>query len=302
MDTAHILDQYREYFSPEVSRDELIQVVDSLPSMPSVAAKALKLTDDPNSTTTEIAEVLGKDAILAVRLLKQANSAYYSQSQTIENLEHAAGLIGLSNVRSLILSSVMRGIKKHFGKLETIIWRNSVATGIASELLGKSLFKSQINEVYLSGLLHNLGQLVFLAHEGSATRYPEILRRVVNEGCDFASAEMDVIGFTFPMIGALVTNKWGLPKPISHAVLHHNDPFEGIGDTLDRSALLINLSRWLVNQAGIAYAHGIGTLETDAPRIATALGLVSQLEEERWSDLIDKLRKRFNDEMMAFNS
>jgi len=158
------IDEYNNYYSRNIDLEDVLKVAGSLPSMPSVASKALELIDNPNVTTSELAEMLSKDAGLTTRLLKIANSAAFSQQQKVTGLHQATSVVGLSGMRSLILASVMRGANSRFGELEKMVWQNALATAIACRY-NRDWFKAEpTDDLFLYGLLHNLGQLVLLDH------------------------------------------------------------------------------------------------------------------------------------------
>lgn len=295
-----ILDEYQGYFAPNVDREELLQVAESLPAMPTVATKALRLIDDPNSTTRELAEVLSKDASLAARVLQMSNSAAFAPNQQVTTLEQATALVGLAGLRSVVIASVLRGIKARSSELQKLVWQNSVATAIAARGCQGWLNTQPEDDLFLCGLLHNLGQLIFLAHPRCAEDYQAVLTAVRERNLDFATAELEIIGFSYPLIGALGANRWGLPKGISYVVLHHNDPFEGIDSPADALAALVNFARFLVRKSGIGYAEGLGLTDEQARSIALALGAKLGDFDRELEARTHKLKERLAAELAAF--
>ena len=119
---------------------------------------------------------------------------------------------------------------------------------------------------------------------------------------DFASAELEIIEMSYPLVGSLGVNRWGLPKRIAHVLLHHNDPFEGIDSHNDKLAALVNLSRFIVKAAGVGYARGLVVDEAQAMQMAQALGVAPSDFREIVMAKTTILKERLASEIQAFKS
>src|SRR5688572_10349 len=78
----------------------------ALPLLPQVAAQALELADNQDSTVREFSELLMKDPLIAARFLATASSALYSRGQSIRSLNEAVARIGLAAARDLVFQVV----------------------------------------------------------------------------------------------------------------------------------------------------------------------------------------------------
>ena len=83
---------------------ELDANLEDLPTPPWVAIEVIRLSNDDNSTIRQLADVLGQDPVMAARLLKLANSPFYSRGGEITSLERAASLLGQKTVKLMALS------------------------------------------------------------------------------------------------------------------------------------------------------------------------------------------------------
>ena len=81
----------------------LIQEVDKLVSLPDIYYRLEEAIVDPSATTDKIAELLRSDPDLCARMLRMANSAFYSFPTKIETIERAVSTIGLRQIRELVL-------------------------------------------------------------------------------------------------------------------------------------------------------------------------------------------------------
>jgi HD-like signal output (HDOD) protein len=62
--------------SPELSQ-RLAAAVDGMPAFPKSVQRILELTRDVNSTPKDLVDVIDKDPVVTVKILKVVNSAYY---------------------------------------------------------------------------------------------------------------------------------------------------------------------------------------------------------------------------------
>ena len=71
--------------------------------MPDVVAAVIALADDHRATAADFAEVIGRDPNLAARLLRIANSSYYSLRGRIDTIQRAVAVIGSLDVCNLAI-------------------------------------------------------------------------------------------------------------------------------------------------------------------------------------------------------
>ena len=83
--------------------DFLIEEVDKLVSLPDIYYRLEEVIVDPGSTTDSIAALLRTDPDLCARMLRMANSAFYSFPTKIETIERAVSTIGLRQIREMVL-------------------------------------------------------------------------------------------------------------------------------------------------------------------------------------------------------
>jgi len=101
---------------------------DSLPTLPTVASKLVTMTSKEETTISEIANVISKDVSLSAKLLKVANSSFYSFPTKIGSINQAVSVMGTNAVRSLVLSFSFLNIRPTVASASTTIflWKNSL--------------------------------------------------------------------------------------------------------------------------------------------------------------------------------
>ena len=107
------------------SREVLKTVLDSpsLPTLPTVASKLISITSNPETSMAEIARLISKDIAISAKILKIANSAFYSFSSKISTVHQAVSNIGKNAIRSLVLSVSFLTIKTNY-KMKSLITKN----------------------------------------------------------------------------------------------------------------------------------------------------------------------------------
>src|SRR5258708_18788725 len=83
---------------------EIVAWVGDLPPMPHVAARAISMVENPDTTAPELTDLLSSDTALAARVLKIANSAMFSRQREITTLNQAIMIIGFKALKGIIVA------------------------------------------------------------------------------------------------------------------------------------------------------------------------------------------------------
>ncbi len=237
---------------------EIVAWVGDLPPMPQVASQAIAMVEDPTTTAQSLNDLLSKDTALAARVLKIANSAMFSRQREITTLNQAVMIIGFKALKGIIVAATLRQLNKRFGKTEQLIWENSMATAMCSTQLARSLKKPYVEEIFLLGLLHSLGQIVLLVQSETAKDYKLVLKQIKESSVDYSTAEQEVFGFAHPLIGALVAKKWNFSPDSCQVILHYRDPLEGAepASELEEKTAIVRLADLVAHAAEIGSPEG----------------------------------------------
>ncbi|MCP3671839.1 MAG: HDOD domain-containing protein, partial [Gammaproteobacteria bacterium] len=99
-------------------------------------------------------------------------------------------------------------------------WRHSLYTACLSKSIAAQTNSKDQEILYLSGLLHDIGKLVFLA--AMPLEYQGILNKSAH-GDSLVNMENMKFGFSHATLGAELLTTWGLPSVISDCVKYHHD-------------------------------------------------------------------------------
>ena len=245
----------------------------SLPSLPEVVVRLQKLVHDPASGMKDLGAVLAADPPLTARVLRIVNSAYYSLRVPVLDIKHAAAILGLDTLNSLVLQVGVIDLfghqKQHPDFDPRELWTHSVLTArLAAEFPVRLMRHVNREEVYVCGLLHDIGKFVLFDH--LREEFLEIQRISREQDRPSWRVEREILEFDHADVGGLVTARWGLPDKAIHAISnHHSAAVSAKGGEL---TLLITAANELAKQAE-------GKKNLKAVQVTTAL-----LEELEFSD------------------
>lgn len=131
--------------TPQIAPD-LAACVDRLANLPDVYMKVLSALDDTEVSSAEVADVIATDPSLTAALLRMARlqlakSSFYGYTRTIESVQHAVRLVGLEQVRELVLAASMTAM---FGDIRTQrlnavrLWGDGVRRGMLVREVARS--------------------------------------------------------------------------------------------------------------------------------------------------------------------
>ncbi len=196
--------------------------LDKLPTMPLVAAQMMELINAPETSAAALAKVVSKDPAVAARVLKIANSSFYSMSRQVTSLATAVVILGERTLKSLVLAASMRGMNQSFGKIEQMLWEDSMVCALGSRYLARKLGLADPEEAFMAGLFRHIGLTILNNQNDKATPFIEKLMWPDSRGA-MAKQEDELFGSNHAQIGAAVLEHWKLSETLSLVALHHSD-------------------------------------------------------------------------------
>ena len=211
-----------------------IERIQSLPVLPQVAMRVAERMQSPTATTEEIASLIRSDAGLTAKLLKLANSSYYSVPGGVSDVHKALQFLGFNTVAQLVLTSSVFGAFKTQGTREFPLsgfWIHSFAVGLLSEITARSLQVANSSDCFVGGLMHDIGKLVLMEIDPAQLSKITIHAREHQQG--FLASEEALGAVTHVQLGSALAQYWKLPAAISGAIIgHHREKPESIEATI----------------------------------------------------------------------
>jgi len=209
----------------DLSIDTLIQQSGTPISLPEVFIQLNSLTQDPNSTVADIANIIESDIGLTTRLLQIVNSPFYGFPSNIDSISRAVTIIGTKDLRDLVLTTTtidlfsnMQSKKQHIQQL----WRHSLYCAVVSRILAENLHDQNAERLFVSGLLHDIGLMIL--YQGIPETTHHSIQQARATGNSLASIEKTILGFTHTDVGFHLAKKWRLPENITEVIQFHHTP------------------------------------------------------------------------------
>lgn len=180
----------------------------SLPPPPRLYVQLTRLMQDPESSSADIASVLAQDPVIAARVLRLCNSAYFSAGRVVTDVRAAVTRLGLQTIQRLVLAAEAFGGATVAGGIDREAMQDRALR--TSRLAGKLLGGPSAELAATAGLLAEVGMLL-----------PGV--RIPDRDCE-QSAAGDGNGPHYAEAGAYLLGLWGLPMPIVEAVASHHQP------------------------------------------------------------------------------
>lgn len=239
--------------SSVLNHQDLIDAAEQVAPLPATMTRLLTLTNDPNSSMQDMAEVIRFDPILTGDVLRQANSARSAVRDPIVEVSTAAARLGASDVLALGMMRAMQGrmtvALPAYGMDAHDLWEHSLKAALAAEVI------AELSAIRISGhastaaLLHDIGKLVIAKAlpQGVADHLAGL---IASEPSALVEIERSILGVDHGEVGAVVVRSWNMPMSIQIALTNHH----GVGDSGDPLSHVV--------AAANAIAHALPNLES----------------------------------------
>ncbi len=200
--------------------------IEALPTLPSIASRVLMIASNPDSSASELTDVIVNDPSLTSTLLKIVNSAFYGFPQKIGTVKQAVVLLGTGEIVALSfgLSTAKLFASAHLKGVYSPkdLWRHSMCTGLIAESLCKRFPEYRKLGVFTAGLLHDFGKIILIDH------FPELYGQVHVDVKKYELPLYDLederFGLNHAIIGEFLATNWKLPAPLTQAIAFHHQP------------------------------------------------------------------------------
>jgi HD-like signal output (HDOD) protein len=221
----------------------------SLPEIPSIVFELNEVIANPLSSAEDIAQVVHRSPSLTALLLKIVNSPFYGFPSKIDKISLAVTLIGTREISGLALGisiiSQFNNIPKEILSMYSFL-RHSLACGIISRILAAHKSIPQTEQMFVSGLLHDLGRLILYSYFPEESR--NILVRARSSDRLLYQQETDYLGCNHTHLVKQLLQQWKLPMVLENNVFYHHNPSDAQQPI---PATLVHLADVITNGLGI---------------------------------------------------
>jgi HD-like signal output (HDOD) protein len=228
--------------------NQLVRAAEGLDPVPMSVSRLVAVVARDHWAFSEVEQVISLDQSLTGRLLHVANSAASATLIPIGTVKDAIIRVGVGPVLSFSMACCIgpqfKRALPEYGLSEGDLWRHSVASSLAAEIIMAMAPNPVPAEAVTAALIHDVGKLVL-----ARFLTPDLLQAMAEarEHGDGQSmqAEIDVLGVHHGQLGGLIARNWNLPDRLAEAVTHHHTP-ERAEDILCDAVHVANITARLV--------------------------------------------------------
>ncbi|MCP4691097.1 MAG: HDOD domain-containing protein [Desulfobacterales bacterium] len=224
-------------------------------SIRKVVGGIIRIIESPESTANDLKRIIQIDPPLTAKILRIANSAYYAPAKPINDIVQAIIYIGFNTIKELALSQkvceIFRNEETFEGYSRIALWKQSIAVALMGKLIYRREFGMAGDNVYIAGLLHNLG--IIAEDQFLHDDFRKILNRSRTEGKNLEIVELDVLGSDHAEVGRMIAEDWNFPKELTISIGCHHHPAR-VAQEFSRVATVLYIADYCCQQNGIGYS------------------------------------------------
>jgi signal transduction histidine kinase/HD-like signal output (HDOD) protein len=286
--------------------DTIVRELDSLPTIPAVAARLLSLMaqgpaagagrPDDREAQSRLVSLVECDPALTAKLLSMANC--YGPEQ-VGTVAEAVDRVGFAAARSAAVTAQVFGSSDKPLSFEAGLdlgqfWRHCLAVACAAEMLSPLLNLSIAPEkAFVCGLLHDIGKLALL--HCLPKSYARAVDAARTHGGSIADCERRIIGVDHCLLGRRLADWWRLPGAVGRVAWLHHQPLEAIPESMADRRLIgaVGLADAIACQRNLGFS-GSSACERSVLQLAGRLGLGQAALAEVTRQLSGRLQERAN--------
>ncbi len=270
--------------------------LNTLPTLPEIILRIMKLLNDPESTAEELEEVLLSDSSIVHKLIQIVNTPIFAGAghKGDWTLGEAIVRLGRKKIASMALQIKLINtlVKPEDSKFDLRrFWMHSVGTA----MLVDRIYAEQMVDVdnweecdnyWIAALLHDIGKLILGFFFWNY--FEKVLGQMDGSSGSFRDAETRMGDTaTHEQVGELLLIRTNMAQELVSAVANHSDP-----DPLPRPLVsLVHLGDQICKDLGLGYTHGERGDYSDS--VLRALNIdhdrLNQLREDLSENMVDEI-------------
>lgn len=210
--------------SPETIK-ERVQSIIQLPALPTIAMEVVDLVDNPKTSASRLGKLISTDQALTAKVLKIANSPFYGFPRKISTIDFAIIVLGYDALKEIVISiSLVSSLQRKSDMLFDAkgFWDHAILSGVLARRLARDLGYRVSGEVFVGGLLHDMG--ISVLHRYFKSEYKRITEIIRETDLTALEAEESVLGITHAEVGGWLAERWNLPDHLVEAISMHHTP------------------------------------------------------------------------------
>jgi len=262
-------------------REELLARVRSagtLPMLKNMMVEVFRVIANPDSSLSQLYEVVKYDAAVSSKIISIANSPYYNRGTQVTSLERAMVMVGFKEIKRIIMCLVfMKQIMSPWKLTQddmASMWEHSLIVAHAAKILGSSIGPEESEKAFAISIVHDIGKVILYTYD---ERYRGIAKQASQGAGDICELERVEYGIDHQEIGHHMSMKLGFPEEFSQAILTHHSPPDGKAPVTDilreADAYACGRESFLPEKERTALEHEKEAIQAETERIKLLMGV-----------------------------
>jgi HD-like signal output (HDOD) protein len=266
-----------------------------LPTLPIVIDRIISVASDSKTTTEQLADVISYDQGMTNKLLKLSNSIYYAQKTRVETIKRAITVIGFDEIIGIALGmGILSSFKDKSGLSLDMkaLWIHGIGVATVAKELAKRTNPAIANKIFIPGLLHDMGKVIFSVY--FKDEYRAVRQLAMEKKKPLYFAENAIFKLDHAILSALIMKRWNFPQSIILPCRFHHNP-ESAPIKFRHESLIINLADYLTQKAGIGHSgNPIPVTVKNSPKKIGVNPAILKLTIDQLKRKEDEIKEFFN--------
>lgn len=197
---------------------DFIKGIHDLPTIPALLGRVISIANDENASQEDLYSMISHDQALAEKVVRIANSALFGHSGSVKDIRQAIMFLGLDRIKSIAIGMAVMDVFPARSSFDIKnLWIHSYEVALLAGALSDTIPMTSPRESFLSGLLHDIGRIIF--YKIDHKKFME-----VETTDDLLEREAVVFGCTHADAGAWFIEGTGMPSEIVMTTKFHHRP------------------------------------------------------------------------------
>lgn len=221
--------------------NQLFKHIDNVPQIPGVVQELLSQVKDPNSNMALLAEKVEQEQVISMRILRAVNSSYYSLPQKIGSLKQALIILGIDELKKLIVVSGLVGAIPDIPDLDIEdFWNDNFRIASYAKWIAEKAGIEFSDMIFTAGLFNGLGRILIHLANSKATKD---IAQLIKDGHTRPEAEQQYLGFTNQEACAELCRQWLFSEDLIDTISKSAEPL--IFEQISLPACTIFIARYI---------------------------------------------------------
>jgi putative nucleotidyltransferase with HDIG domain len=238
--------------------------------LPSVAASCISRFTAGQLSSSSVADIVESDPALVVLVFAALRRESIVVDSRKLSIRRALSKLPTAVLRESLLSAKVLDISSHIAEAEEVLprkelTRHSLAVACCAKTIAEiTLGTFDPDEVYLAGLLHDIGK--FALAELMPKSFARIVEQAKSQKCSANQIERKHLGIDHTILGKRLVQRWSLGQNVSLGIwLHHTDA-ASISQGIPQAEIvqIVQLADCIVRKCGIGDSGSYDSTETIA--------------------------------------